>query len=112
MSNIYIPIDHTNVKEVIPPGENIIYSTLCSAVERGGVGPTRYKKKYKSHILVTDKGIAFTIPKWRKEPMSIYKPLEEVRITKKGKLSLSVKRPNEPALGIAYFVPTLAKEYA
>jgi hypothetical protein len=109
MSDIFVPIDHTDLKEVIPPGENITYSTLCNVVEKGGVGPTSYKKKYKSHVLVTNKGIAFTIPKWRKEPKSFYMPLDKVRITKKGKLSLSVRR--EFTSGLAYFVPVIAKEY-
>ena len=32
MSNIYVPIDKTDVKSVIPSGEEIIYSTMMSSI--------------------------------------------------------------------------------
>jgi hypothetical protein len=61
MSNIHVPIDTSEVASVIPAGEDIVYSTICYVKERGGVGPTAYKKKYSSHVVLTANGIAFEI---------------------------------------------------
>ena len=61
MSNIYVPIDYSDVASIIPEGEDILYSTLCHVKERGGVGPTRYKKTYNSHVVLTNNGIAYEI---------------------------------------------------
>ncbi len=62
MSNIYVPIDYSEVSGVIPGGEDILYSTLCHIKERGGfAGSTAYKKTYNSHMVLTNNGIAFEI---------------------------------------------------
>lgn len=61
MSNIYVPIDYSEVANEIPEGEDILYSTLCHTTERGGSGPTRYKKNYTSHVVLTTNGIAFEV---------------------------------------------------
>ncbi len=54
MSNIYVPIDSSNLSEVIPGGDDILYSTLCN------VKAVAYKVKIKwrSHVLATKSGIA------------------------------------------------------
>ncbi|MHA1241986.1 MAG: hypothetical protein ACTSQU_14565 [Promethearchaeota archaeon] len=59
MSEIYYPIDSTNLKNIIPIGQDIIYSTLCK-----GFAKESEEKKYrwKSHVLMTNEGVAFLIP--------------------------------------------------
>ncbi len=62
MSNIYVPIDYTNLKDFIPPEEEILYSTICKVVEKyeKGPGTTRTKKvRYTSHALITNKKIYY-----------------------------------------------------
>ena len=59
MSEIYYPIDGSNLKEIIPIGQDIIYSTLC----KGYAKESEDKKyKWKSHVLITKEGVAFSIP--------------------------------------------------
>ncbi|TFG10478.1 MAG: hypothetical protein EU535_08240, partial [Promethearchaeota archaeon] len=60
MAEIYYPIDKSNLKEIIPLGQDIIYSTLC----QGFVHDTNNDKKYKwkTHVLMTKEGVAFSIP--------------------------------------------------
>ncbi|MFX1381577.1 MAG: hypothetical protein ACFFBP_03965 [Promethearchaeota archaeon] len=62
MSNIYVPIDYSNVKDVIPEGEDIKYSTLAKGWYMETFGPKRKTTKWKTHILLTDKSIALQIP--------------------------------------------------
>ncbi len=62
MSNIYVPLDYTNLKDFIPPEEEILYSTMCKVVEKHEKGPgtPRTKKiKYTSHALITNKKIYY-----------------------------------------------------
>ena len=56
--DIYVPIDYSNVKSVIPPGEDIVYSTLCNVT----AGTPVYRRKWTSHVLITTDGIAYTTP--------------------------------------------------
>ena len=58
MSKIYVPIEYTNVREAIPPGEDIIYSTIMRAFFVGG----NKKYRFKSHVLMTPNGFAWTNP--------------------------------------------------
>lgn len=58
MSNIYVPIDFTNLSEVIPEGDDILYSTICR-VEVVGLA-LKPKRKHKAHVLITDSGYAIT----------------------------------------------------
>jgi acyl-CoA-binding protein len=63
----FIPIDYSNLKDVIPPGEDILYSTLCVAETVSGINTPLvkdYKKHtWKTHVLLTENGIAFTYPR-------------------------------------------------
>lgn len=62
MADIYIPIDSSPAKNIIPPGEDIIYSTKCQIKSSGGVGSPAFKyptKKWISHVLLTNKGLAY-----------------------------------------------------
>ncbi len=68
MSDIYVPIDYSNAKEKIPPDEDIVYSTLMKVSS----GPANYKSKWTSHVLMTTRGISYTIPMGRKVPIVRY----------------------------------------
>ena len=62
MTDIYVPIDYSNLRAVIPPGEDIIYSTLCLAKIKSsrGIGYVEYTTtKWKTHVLMTPKGFAY-----------------------------------------------------
>jgi hypothetical protein len=62
MADIYVPIDFSNARDVIPPGEDIIYSTMCAGKGEFLDGTKSITYKWLSHFLLTDKGVAFTIP--------------------------------------------------
>ncbi len=68
MPDIYVPIDYSNAKEKIPPGEDIVYSTLTIVTK----GPASYSRKWTSHVLMTTKGITYTIPLRKSAPQVIY----------------------------------------
>ncbi len=61
MSDLFIPINFSNLSKLIPEGEEIIYSTLCE------VKFFLLKKKYvwKSHVLFTPNYVAFTHPEMK-----------------------------------------------
>ena len=64
MSNIYIPIDFSNVKNAIPPEEEIIYSTYAKITESDpilytGAGIKLSKTTWLTHLLITPKGLAY-----------------------------------------------------
>ncbi len=88
MSNFYVPIDYSNVSEVVPKGDDILYSTLCKIL-RSRVGGGSIK--WKSHVLITESGCAFSVPKRRKKTdLSFLKwtDLRNVRTTISEKLLL------------------------
>ena len=91
MSNFYVPIDYSNLKEVIPEGEDIVYSSLVTIKGSSYSGRGMSTTSYTSHLLMTTGGIAFTIPKKFKTPELVYKPWDFVntRETRIGKISLS-----------------------
>jgi len=68
MSDIYIPIDYSNAREKIPSGEDIIYSTLMKVSS----GTPAYKRKWISHVLMTTKGIVYTMPQRKNTTVGIY----------------------------------------
>ncbi|MBA7625045.1 hypothetical protein ES703_32466 [subsurface metagenome] len=79
MNDIYLPIDYSNLSAVIPPGEDIIYSTLCK------ISTLRpyYGHTWNSHVLFTTKGFAYFDLK--KEKKSVYLDYFNIkRINKKG----------------------------
>lgn len=59
MAEIYVPIDFSDICKSIPHGEDIIYSTLCQGFATGGRVNTF---KWISHVLMTAKGVAYTVP--------------------------------------------------
>lgn len=73
MAEIYVPIDYSNVKDIIPLGEDVIYSTLSNALYVGD----KPWWNWKTHLLITEKGIAFSVPAKKKKdpPQLIYTDL-------------------------------------
>lgn len=63
ISNIYIPINYSNLSKILPEGYEIIYSTLCKARKNIGIKTI----KWISHVLITKLGIAYTLPSEVKE---------------------------------------------
>lgn len=60
MSQIHVPIDISNLSGVIPPGDDILYSTLCT-VEYIKILPGD-RAQWESHLLITRSGFAaFTL---------------------------------------------------
>lgn len=58
MADIFIPIESTNLKSILPANDEIIYSTLANcSIQKGKL--IRY---WKSHLLITPNGYAMTIP--------------------------------------------------
>ncbi len=86
MSNIFVPIDSSNLSELIPEGDDILYSEYCNVQSRGSA----IVLKWKSHVLATKSGFAaFT----RIEPSK-----------DKGKYILYKERKKKEGM-IAQFIP-------
>ncbi|MFW9930423.1 MAG: hypothetical protein ACFFD1_13595 [Candidatus Thorarchaeota archaeon] len=70
MEKLFVPIDFSDVANVIPKGEDIIYSSFCSGQWMGAdlalssPGKLAVSGTFQSHVLFTKNGIAF------KEPIS------------------------------------------
>lgn len=58
MSNIHVPLDYSSLTEIISHNEDILYSSLCNVTEKRING----KSYWKSHILITESGLAITVP--------------------------------------------------
>lgn len=72
MTNIYVPIDYSSLRAVIPSGEEIIYSTLCIA-KIGSVTPSHViTTKWPTHVLMTPKGFEYIEPQRKKPPLAFY----------------------------------------
>jgi hypothetical protein len=54
MSKIFVPIDSSNLSELIPEGDDVIYSGYCNVRIVAG----KAKIKWKSHVLATKSGFA------------------------------------------------------
>lgn len=62
--DMYVPVDFSDLKEVIPIGDEIIYSTLCNAFidfsyYTEGIGFIPRYKTWNTHVLFTNSGVAF-----------------------------------------------------
>ncbi|MFX1382093.1 MAG: hypothetical protein ACFFBP_06570 [Promethearchaeota archaeon] len=84
---IYVPLDVSNLREIIPEGEDIIYSTFCKGYNY--IGGTEYR--WLSHVLITENYVAFQEPDYysRKSPLkNKYVYWDEIQKVKKlGKLA-------------------------
>jgi hypothetical protein len=76
--NFGVPLDYSEVREVIPVGEDIIHSSLFSVFTHGLAGPFHeMSQRFNSHVLFTTNGIAFQEPK-HGVMKSVYKPWYDV----------------------------------
>ena len=93
---IYVPIDSSNAKEVIPPDAEIIYSTMMSGEYT--FGPL--KETWMSHVLITTRGVAFSRPTTTGTvpPPVYFAPWSTVMDPVKGRLSIRIS-----ALAFYYF---------
>lgn len=84
-ANFFVPIDYSDVREVIPPGEDIIYSTLFyvwgASVQYAG---TKYQS-FNSHVLFTEKGFVYQNPK-RGGMKPHYLPLNRIYLVTPGSM--------------------------
>lgn len=55
MSNIYEPIDSSNLSEVLPQGDDVLFSTMTKVVCSSGGSSI----KWKSHVIASTSGIAY-----------------------------------------------------
>ena len=67
MSEFQIPIASSDLRKVIPSGQDILCSTLCRGTAKrllvGGVkGQKERTYTWITHVLITNEGIAVTIP--------------------------------------------------
>jgi len=62
-NNFHVPIDFSDVREAIPIGEDIIYSSLFSGTTHGSSAFEIQTQKFQSHVLFTKNGIAYQVPK-------------------------------------------------
>lgn len=58
MADIIIPVEATNLKSILPAGDEIIYSTLANV----SIHERKLIHYWKSHLLATPNGFAITIP--------------------------------------------------
>ena len=64
ISNFYVPVNYSNLKEIISENDEILYSTLCKVKREIGY-------KFKSHLLITKEGFAYkkSLKKGQNEPI-------------------------------------------
>ncbi|MFX0102238.1 MAG: hypothetical protein ACFFCS_21915 [Candidatus Hodarchaeota archaeon] len=74
MAEIYIPIDSTNLKDVIPPGEDILYSTMCQGTYAYRTLNQTISVKFNAHALLTTGGIAYTCANRGGQMQNYYEP--------------------------------------
>ena len=86
MSDEFIPIDSSNLPDIIPEHEDILYSTLCKGTfEKDSI----LRKKWKTHLLMTYSGLFFLIPEKNIPPRMVFYPWHKIRQGKR-KASLEI----------------------
>lgn len=83
MAQIIVPINFSDLSTIIPPGEDIIYSTYAQLTllgplkTAGARGFKQSKSTWKSHVLITHHGLAFKFVS-KEGSKSLYTPLTGV----------------------------------
>ena len=57
MGEIYVPIEYSEAINVVPPGDEILYSTMC---RMSYFAPSGSITRWLSHVLLTEGGVALT----------------------------------------------------
>ena len=86
MNNIFIPIESTNLKSIIPPEEEIIYCTFCKVIRKIGAGG----EWTHGYVIITKENIYFTIPGRKKQIDLNVQPLYSTRKMKKDELRIEM----------------------
>ncbi|MFO7797273.1 MAG: hypothetical protein R6W84_14100 [Promethearchaeia archaeon] len=81
MSNFLVPIDTSNVRKVIPVGQDITHSIYMNIVFNNYHG-TAYN--HITHVLVTSQGLAWTKTDWKKNEELVFTPWNEAELIKPG----------------------------
>lgn len=81
---IYIPIDSSNLKSIIPTDDEIIYSALCRADYRYVKGGTEFSVSWQTHILLTTGGLAYTEMNYDKSKEDRYIPWHKLYVNNTG----------------------------
>ncbi len=63
-AEIYVPIDYSNLKSILPPNNDILYSTKCKASLQ--IKNTVYS--WDSHMLIVNDGVAYILRRNKGEP--------------------------------------------
>lgn len=79
MSKFLVPIDSSNLRKVLPVGQDITHSLYMKIKFDDGYG-NRYD--YKSHILCTSEGIAWILRDWKNNEEMVFTPWNEVELIK------------------------------
>jgi len=85
MSKFLIPIDASNVRKIIPVGQDITHSILMNIVFNNYRG-TVYN--YITHVLVTSQGLAWTKIDWKKNEELVFTPWNEAELIKPAQIYL------------------------
>ncbi|MHA1239588.1 MAG: hypothetical protein ACTSQU_02230 [Promethearchaeota archaeon] len=62
MSDFYIPIEISDLQYILPPGEQIVYSTLCRCALVKTIGNKTQVLKWNTHVLFTNNYVAYNKP--------------------------------------------------
>ncbi|MBY9005961.1 MAG: hypothetical protein KGD63_04305 [Candidatus Lokiarchaeota archaeon] len=83
MSNIHVPIDYSNTKDIIPNNDDIVYSTFMKYKIQNPYRSSSRRilyKVYTCHVLMTPNGLGWTDPleKYRNPPFLRYEDWSSV----------------------------------
>jgi len=80
LAEIYVPIDYSYIRKVIPQGEDILYSTMCKMIIDEGFGPAYTKlTTWNTHVLMTKSGFAMNIPNKKQVTERKFIPWYEIK---------------------------------
>lgn len=80
MAEIYVPIDSSGIRKVIPEGEDILYSTMCKMIVDKGMGAAYTNlTTWTTHVLMTQSGFAMNIPNKKQATERKFIPWYEIK---------------------------------
>ena len=90
MSDIYVPLNVSNVQSKIPEGEDIIYSTWMKAVLLTFSGNVVKTTTFNTHVLMTNNGFAWALPRGPAGPELKYNTWLDVHSFKGGRIYFEI----------------------
>lgn len=80
MAEIYVPIDSSSARYVIPNGEDILYSTMCKMIIDKGFGPAYTNlTTWTTHVLMTKSGFAMNVAHKKQATETKFIPWYEIK---------------------------------